>query len=110
MRTDIPLADQIVQVGHACLEAGHQFEQPKAPCNLILLSVSSEKQLQLVVEQAELVGIRCAVFHEPDDSLGLTAACTEPITSGIRRMFRRFPLWHSQALSESERDPPELSL
>jgi hypothetical protein len=102
------VADQIVQVGHACLEAGRQFEQPQAPCRLVVLSVSSAQQLQAVVEQLELIGVRCAIFYEPDDNLGLTAACTEPITGIIRRAFRRFPLWQPQASTRGERDPPEL--
>ena len=74
----------MVQVGHACLEAGRRFEQPDEPCQLVLLAVSSEKQLELEVERAQLRGIRWVVFREPDDNLGLTAACTEPIRGSIR--------------------------
>jgi len=106
IRIDIPLADQIVQVGHVCLEAGHRFEQPQEPCRLVLLSVASEKQLQVVVEQAELSGVRCVVFYEPDDNLGWTAACTEPVTGINRRVFRRLPLWQADATNQRERGPP----
>jgi len=70
VRTDIPLADQIVQVGHACLEAGWQFAPPAAPCHLVVLGVVSEAHLHTVVGDAALTGVRCAVFHEPDDGLG----------------------------------------
>jgi hypothetical protein len=106
VRTDMPLADQMVQVGHACLAAGRQFEQPEQPCQLGLLSVSSEKQLQMVVEQAELRGVCCAIFDEPDDNLGWTAACTEPINGLSRRVFRRFPLWRPAETNPYGRGPP----
>jgi hypothetical protein len=106
VRIDIPLADQIVQVGHACLEAGHRFEQPQEPCHLVLLSVDSEKELQIVVERAELSDARCVVFYEPDNNLGWTAACTEPVTGINRRVFQRLPLWRADAANQNERDPP----
>jgi hypothetical protein len=96
----------MVQVGHACLEAGRQFEQPDEPCHLVLLAVSSERDLQLIVEEVELTGVRWAVFREPDDNLGLTAACTEPISGSIRQVFRRLPLWEFHDSSRGKRDPP----
>ena len=99
----------MVQVGHACLEAGRRFELPAAPCQLVVLSVTSEKQLQQVVEQVEFKGIRCAVFYEPDDHLGWTAACTEPITSTSRRVFQRLPLWREAETNLCERGPPAAS-
>ena len=34
----MPIANQLVQVGHACLEAGKRFNQPQQPCSLVLLS------------------------------------------------------------------------
>jgi hypothetical protein len=93
-------------VGHACLEAGHQFEQPEKSCNLILLSLPSKKRLQAVIEEAELFGIRWAIFEEPDHNLGLTAACTEPITGVKRRVFQYLPLWRISAANHNERGPP----
>lgn len=93
VRTDIPLADQIVQVGHVCLEAGHKFDQPEKPCHLVLLAVPSEAHLCSAVAWAEAAGIRCEAFHEPDDEMGYTAACSEPLEAQCRLLFRRFPLW-----------------
>lgn len=87
------LADQIVQVGHACLEAGNRFKQPDEPSHLVLLRVPSEQKLYDAGAQIELAGIRYQTFYEPDNSLGHTALCTEPISGIYRRMFRRFPLW-----------------
>jgi hypothetical protein len=106
VRTDIPLADQIVQVGHACLEAGWQFAPPAVPCHLVVLAVLSEAHLHAAIAAAALAGIRCVVFHEPDDELGATAACSEPITGVARRVFRRLPLWSASAALEWARGPP----
>jgi hypothetical protein len=105
VRTDIPLAGQIVQVGHACVEAGHRFDQPADPCHLVVLSVPTAHHLRAALHRVGRAGIRCAVFHEPDDQLGDTAACTEPISGAYRRVFRRFPLWSGDTLS-SARGPP----
>jgi hypothetical protein len=107
VRADIPLADQIVQVGHACLEAGRRFAQPAEPGNLVLLSVPSERHLHDAVARAELAGIRCVVFNEPDDHLGDTAACTEPVLARDRRVFRRFPLWVAATERAQARAPPD---
>lgn|GEM_PF-1697730 len=93
VRTDIPLPDQIVQVGHACLEAGHRFEQPPQPCHLIVLAVLSRNHLLDALAQLELQGVHFALFYEPDNNLGYTAACSEPLSANLRRLFRRFPLW-----------------
>lgn len=93
VRTDIPLADQLVQVGHVCLESGNRFEQPTNPSHLVLLSVSSEQQLYDAVAKIELAGIRYEIFYEPDDDMRYTAACTEPISSKHRHIFRKFSIW-----------------
>jgi hypothetical protein len=106
VRTDIPLADQVVQVGHACLEAGYRFKQPEVPCNLVVLKVSSEECLRFAIEEIELAGIRCAIFCEPDENMGYTAACTEPVTNFQRRLFRRFPLWSEDEALQCGRSPP----
>jgi hypothetical protein len=99
------LADQIVQVAHACLEAGRRF-QPEDGCHLVMLHVPDEIELRLAVQQAEASGIRCALFHEPDDNLGFTAACTEPVVASYRRFFRRYPLWTESEISIAPRGPP----
>jgi hypothetical protein len=107
VRTDIALADQIVQVGHACLEAGRRFAQPAEPCHLVVLSVPSVALLRDAIAWAGQHGIRCAIFHEPDDNMGDTAACTEPICYGQRRSFRRYPLWSAHTALAWPRGPPD---
>lgn len=93
IRRDLPLADQIVQVGHACLEGGFQFKKPDETIHLIVIGVESETYLLATLERIGLKGIRFVVFHEPDDELGFTAACTQPLSAAYRREFRDFPLW-----------------
>jgi hypothetical protein len=99
VRTDIPLADQIVQVSHVCLQAGHRFNQPEPPCHLVLLSVPSETHLQSALVSVRMAGVRYTVFYEPDEQMGYTAACTEPLDSFYKRIFRRFPLWRPDGLA-----------
>lgn len=106
VRTDLTLPQQIVQVGHVCLEAGRQFKWPTEPCNLVVLAVRSQTELVIRVQEAEFAGIRTALFHEPDDNLGATACCTEPLTEMDRRLFRRLPLWRVEMAATPARGPP----
>jgi hypothetical protein len=93
VRRDIPLADQIVQVGHACLEAGRVFEQPP-DSNMVVLSVGTEERLLRAVASTEQAGLRWALFYEPDDDMGHTAACSAPVSQpDTRRLFRKFEMW-----------------
>ena len=71
-----------------------------------MLSVPDEIELRLVIQQAEAIGIRCASFFEPDDDMGFTAACTEPVASHFRRFFRRYSLWNLANASDCSRGPP----
>jgi hypothetical protein len=104
----MPVADQMVQVGHACLEAGKRFDWPDEPCHLVVLAVPSKAHLLTAVAQLQLADIRYELFFEPDDDLGVTAVCTEPITGKLRQTFRRYPLWRetSSNKSISIRGPP----
>ena len=89
----MPLANQLVQAGHACLEAGHRFPQPARPCHMVLFGVAAEEHLMRAVEYIEQQGIRVCTFHESDFPQGYTAACTQPVTDERRRLFRKFRLW-----------------
>src|SRR4051812_43994313 len=103
---DMPLAQQIVQVGHACLLAGQRFAPPADTCHLIVLGVLSVEHLRDVVAETAWAGVRWAVFHEPDDGLGDTAACTAPLLGVARRVFRRLPLWQASSMVFAPRGPP----
>ena len=82
-----------MQVGHACLEAGNRFGQPEAPCHLVLFGVSSAARLLDAAAWLNAAGIRSVAFFEPDDGLGYTAICTEPVVGSTRRLLKRFSLW-----------------
>lgn len=99
VRRDLLPADQMVQVGHVCAEAGAAFHPPCA-CRLILLSVEDEADLIRSVEICRARGIRLLTFYEPDTifetsdvPMGRTAAATEPISGAQRKFLRRFRLW-----------------
>lgn len=94
VRTDIPLEQQLVQTGHACLEAGKVFTQT-GTSNLVLLAARDEEQLHRMRYKTELAGISSVIFYEPDYATGYTAFCTEALGfDDIRRAaFRNYSLW-----------------
>jgi hypothetical protein len=108
VRTDIPIASQLVQVGHACLEAGNRFAQPQGPCHLVLFGVASEARLLEAAAWLNAAGIRSITFFEPDDAPGYTAICTEPVAGPTRRLLKRFNLWRlpcARGSGASEQEP-----
>jgi hypothetical protein len=76
------------------LEAGFRFQKPNGTIHLVVIGVESETQLLATLERIGLQGIQFAAFHEPDNGMGFTAACTEPLNTVYRREFRNFPLWN----------------
>lgn len=92
VRTDLPLATQMVQVCHACRIAGARFVMP-AYAHLVLLQVSNEAELDNAREHIRSRAIRCVSFNEPDGLLGSTAICTEPVGKMGRPVFNRYKLW-----------------
>jgi len=95
VRQDLPLAAQLVQAAHACLEAGSRYPLSSENPNIVLLAIPNEKHLHIFLGRLDAAGIRYVLFHEPDDCLGDTAACTEPLTADHRGTFQRVPLWHA---------------
>jgi hypothetical protein len=93
VRMDIPLANQIVQVGHACFEAGNLYDTPDKSCFLILFGVKDEEALLDAVQKAKDNNIQIHAFYEPDFPVGFTAACTEPIQGVRRKAFEKYKLW-----------------
>jgi hypothetical protein len=92
VRTDIPIQQQVIQVGHACITAGSRFGCPDCH-HLVLYGLPSRTELLNAAEALGGVGIRHASFYDPDDGLGWTALCTEPLRGVHRQIFRRYPLW-----------------
>ncbi len=98
----------MVQVGHACLEAGAAFAVP-CSCRLVLLAVPDQRALRQVLDDYREREIRFCAFTESDpaeelgnEPMGITAACTEPICGARRKRFRRFRLWRETSLQARE--------
>lgn len=92
IRRDIPLPDQIVQTGHACLEAGRAFEW-NDHTHMVLLSLKDEDHLGETLDRLESHQVRYRAFYEPDNGLGYTSICTEPINGEGRFLFKKYDLW-----------------
>lgn len=93
VRRDIPVAQQIVQVGHACLEAGYETYNKYGDINhahLIVMTVKDELALEMVVENLTVPG---KMFFEPDNNMGHSAWASLPVYDEDRNQFKRFRLW-----------------
>jgi hypothetical protein len=91
IREDISPAQQIVQLGHACHEAGKLLPhlEFKQPSSLILLSAKDEQDLEMIARKIDCAGIDFYMFYEPDNGMGHSAICTRPIMSDRERVFFR---------------------
>jgi hypothetical protein len=103
VRTDIPLADQIVQAGHACLESGFAFEK-KDLSNLVMLALKDDYHLCETKKYLIEHEIPHVEFWEPDENLGLSAICTQPLQDTDRKLFKKFHLWKTpDAILQAEK-------
>jgi len=101
VRKDLPIWDQIIQVGHACYEAGHLYHKSwSKDTHLILLQAEYEKELMSMSENMTKSGIHHTTFYEPDpaqevseDPMGLTAICSEPLRGDIKNFFKDCVMW-----------------
>ena len=93
IREDISSAQKIVQLGHACHEAGKllNHSEHKHVSSLILLSAKDEDDLLEIAERINRAGITFHMFHEPDNNMGYSAICTRPVISARERAF--FQKW-----------------
>lgn len=94
IREDISSEQQIVQIGHACYEAGKMFRDDNGISNLILLPAANEADIQKIMRKLDQRGIEFYAFFEPDNGMGYSAICTRPITDDRERaFFRRWDLF-----------------
>ena len=94
IRTDLPLAQQMVQSIHAAYEAAGKFDDNTSQTHsTVLCQVKSEKDLIKAAYKLELAGIQHHIFKEPDIGNQSTALCTEPLTQDRRREFSNWKLW-----------------
>ena len=92
VRKDIPVRDQIVQIGHACLCAGKKFEWSDTVF-MVVLQVENQEKLLEAAQYLDCHGTKYEIFFEPDDNYGYTALATEPICGEQRKLFRKYKLW-----------------
>lgn len=97
VRGDLPLHQQVVQVGHACIEAANAFNL-STPHNLIVLKAKDEEALfNIQVYLDKIEGLEYTHFYEPEsiDPPGVTAICTNLVSPDNIQPFRRFklPFW-----------------
>jgi len=83
-----------VQACHAAHGAGATFGVPEG-CHMAVLAVVDRDHLLRAADKLAMNGIRFSLFVEPDDEMGETALCSEPISGKERRVFRSFSLWKS---------------
>lgn len=93
IRTDIPLAAQLVQAAHAALERGFRTETPDKTSFLIMLSVKNEQELKRIKDYLDSHEIESYMFYEPDYDMGYTSICAGPVYGDQRKVFKKFKLW-----------------
>lgn len=98
-----------MQACHASIEAGARFHHPPG-CHLVLLAVANERELHTALATLDWHSVCYSLFYEPDNNIGYSAACTQPVVARHRRLFRRYPLWISTATPTNTRAPPALFL
>lgn len=95
IREDLSPEQRIVQIGHACFEAGRIFYNERDIPSLILLPAKDESDLKSIAESIDRRGINFYMFYEPDfGPMGNTALCTEPIEDPSKQnFFRKWDLY-----------------
>jgi hypothetical protein len=92
IRTDIPVRDQLCQVGHSCAHAGKLFKHPDET-HIVLLKVKNEKALTKAAYLCAAHDIKFTMFYEPDDQMGHTSLATETIYGNLREVFSEYKTW-----------------
>ncbi len=94
VRKDISIVQQIIQMSHAAHEAGRKIGAKHAPPSIVLFEVQSQKELMDIFDELYTKDIECEMFYEPDNQMGYSALCTEPLdTPELRKHFERYNLY-----------------
>jgi len=59
----------------------------------VLCSINNEAELLAIEEYLGCHNIESHKFYEPDDDMGYTSLCSEPINGERRKLFRKYRLW-----------------
>lgn len=95
IRKDLTPEQKIVQMGHACFEAGKRFGSKPEISSLVLLGANDEDDLKNIARKLDIHGIDFYMFYEPDQNvitekqMGYSAICTCPISEDEQRSFFR---------------------
>ena len=94
VRTDIPLANQMVQATHAAYEASKRF----SPCQevidyAVICRVDSLESLLKAKHYLDSHFVQNYLFIEPDIDNEATALCTEPLYNNKRKILSNYKLW-----------------
>lgn len=115
VRKDLPVEVQMVQVGHACYEAAHDFTRPEKEVWMVLLHAQNEEHLGRASDLLyEALGIRNYIFNEPDlgNAGEYTALCTEPISSDrkneVSKFLKDYPKWSYNAVGTTPSVPSSI--
>lgn len=96
VRRDLPMVQQIIQVGHACHEAAALLKTTEAP-HICLFEVANEAELLRIRAELKQKRVRFAYFYEPDDGTGFTALASIPVsTQAERELFRGYKPWREK--------------
>lgn len=96
IRQDLPLAAQIVQACHACLDRGFSLPENKKPLKtsfLVLFGVRDAEELEKIADYLDRNEVSYEQFYEPDYDMGYTSICTEPMYNEQRKLYKKFKLW-----------------
>jgi hypothetical protein len=92
VRRDLPAAQIAVQSAHAAVEAARRFLPADCPHpHLVLCRVSCERDLLACADRLDRLGVRFALFREPDRNDEATALATEPLGPDRRAAMARYP-------------------
>lgn len=116
VRSDMPLAAQMAQSGHAAQEAAFLLgSAPEEPIHIIILSCASEAALIAAAERLASKGFDPHLFHEPDWPKGYTALYLKPQhrNAKLKAAMGSYPLWNAsppasgsiQAVIDAGEDP-----
>lgn len=95
IRTDITLAQQMVQACHAASMAGHRFDGWKDDTRMALLAAKDLETLAGAADRLSKAGIDFHEFFEPDHDIGISALASAPIPwKKATRALRHLPLWN----------------
>jgi Peptidyl-tRNA hydrolase PTH2 len=93
VRKDLSSSQQVVQAGHALIEATRAFQiGDDVHPNVIVFGVKSEAKLMSLAQRVQEQGVKIQMFREPDIGDQMTSFATEPVIGERREIFKKYQL------------------